>query len=170
MPAARALRILVAEDNSVNQAVIRGMLEYAGHQVETVLNGKVAIEELENSCFDFVIMDCLMPVMDGFEATRRIRGASGEDFDPNIPVLAITALSSPEDRLKCADAGMSGFISKPVIAKDLFAWLEMHFDTAPSTDRQANRRQTAAEASLQRRGFAQEIVPGTGARCRTVAV
>ena len=119
----KSLRILVADDNEVNQIVIRGMLEYAGHQVDTVLNGKDAISALHKHPYDLVIMDCLMPVMDGFETTRRIRAAASSGFDTSIPILAITALASAEDQQRCQDAGMSGYISKPVKAKDLFAWI-----------------------------------------------
>jgi len=118
-----SLRILVADDNEINQTVIRGMLEYAGHQVDTVLNGKNAISALQKHPYDLVIMDCLMPVMDGFETTRRIRAATSSGFDTSIPILAITALASAEDQRRCQDAGMSGYISKPVKAKDLFAWI-----------------------------------------------
>lgn len=123
MSGKKSLRILVADDNEINQTVIRGMLEYAGHQVDTVVNGKNAISALQKHPYDLVIMDCLMPVMDGFETTRRIRAAAASGFDASIPILAITALASAEDRRRCQDAGMSGYISKPVKAKDLFAWI-----------------------------------------------
>lgn len=123
MSGKRSLRILVADDNEVNQTVIRGMLEYAGHQVDTVLNGKNAISALQKHPYDLVIMDCLMPVMDGFETTRSIRATASSGFDTSIPILAITALASAEDQWRCQDAGMSGYISKPVKARDLFAWI-----------------------------------------------
>src|SRR3990172_10119304 len=86
----KSLRILVADDNEVNQIVIRGMLEYAGHQVDTVLNGKDAISALHKHPYDLVIMDCLMPVMDGFETTRRIRAAASSGLVPTFPFLELT--------------------------------------------------------------------------------
>jgi len=122
------LRILVAEDNEVNQAVIRGMLEFAGHDVDTADNGKNAIAALEATHYDLLIMDCMMPVMDGFAATRCIRAAGSPIIDPEIPILAITALATAEDRKQCLEAGMTGYISKPVMAKDLFAWIDRYFN------------------------------------------
>lgn len=145
MSGKKSLRILVADDNEVNQTVIRGMLEYAGHQVDTVLNGKNAISALQKHPYDLVIMDCLMPVMDGFETTRRIRAAASSGFDKSIPILAITALASAEDQRRCLDAGMSGYISKPVKAKDLFAWISRQMG-APVPSRAARQRSDPTSA------------------------
>ena len=114
-------RILVADDNTTNQAVIRGMLEHAGFEVDSVKNGEEAIHALESQNYDLVIMDCLMPVLDGFAATRRIRGSVSAQFDPQIPILATTALTSERDRQKCLDSGMTAFITKPIDAGSLFA-------------------------------------------------
>jgi CheY-like chemotaxis protein len=148
----KSLRILVAEDNEVNQTVIRDMLEYAGHQVDTVLNGKSAIDALKKQTYDLLILDCLMPVMDGFAATRCIRTANSPGFDVNIPILAITALGSAENQQKCLNAGMSGFISKPIIAKDLFAWIsgQLGAPIQSCTDRQ-HSGQTPDNAACDRR-------------------
>lgn len=131
MSGEKTLRILVAEDNEINQTVIKGMLEHAGYQVDTVPNGDQAVKALEHVPYDLVIMDCRMPVMDGFTATRNIRAASPSRLDPNVLILAITALATPEDRRRCLDAGMSGYISKPVVAKDLFDWVAEHVYTSP---------------------------------------
>lgn len=125
----KVLRVLVADDNEVNQAVVRGMLEYAGHQVDTVLDGQAAIKALKKASYDLVIMDCLMPVMDGFAATCSIRAATLAAFDSNIPILAMTALVTPEDKRRCFEAGMSGYIGKPVMARNLFAWIGEHLGT-----------------------------------------
>jgi hypothetical protein len=117
----RPARILLAEDNEINQRVVCGMLEQRGYDVRTVYNGKQALDALESGHYDLVIMDCLMPVMDGFASTRAIRASTSKAFDPQIPVLAITALAAPGDQEKCLAAGMNAYISKPVIATALFA-------------------------------------------------
>lgn len=154
MSAKKSLRILVADDNEINQTVIRGMVEYAGHQVDTVLNGENVIAALQKNPYDLVIMDCLMPVMDGFETTRRIRAAASPGFDPGIPILAITALTSAEDQRKCLDAGMSGYISKPVKAKDLFAWIsrQMGVPVPSCTARQRSEATSDSRAGAHKSG------------------
>lgn len=121
----RSVRILLAEDNEINQRVVMGMLERQGYEVHAVYNGLQALEALESGDYDLVIMDCLMPVMDGCTATREIRASRSGRFDPQIPVLAITALAAPGDREKCFASGMSGYISKPVMAKALFDGVQL---------------------------------------------
>lgn len=116
----RSARILLAEDNEINQRVVCGMLEHQGYEVRAVYNGRQALEALESGHYDLVIMDCLMPVMDGFASTRAIRASTSKAFDPQIPVLAITALAAPGDQEKCLAAGMSAYIKKPVMANVLF--------------------------------------------------
>ena len=138
MSIAKYLHILVAEDNEVNQLVLRRMLELAGHKVDTVLNGLNAVEALAKQQYDLVIMDCLMPLMDGFEATRTIRASTDPAVNCATPILAITALASPQDRWRCLAAGMTGYISKPVVANELYAWMSEHLGTAP---RSVERRQ-----------------------------
>jgi two-component system sensor histidine kinase/response regulator len=113
--------ILLADDNVVNQTVARGMLEHVGYQVDTVRDGTEVIQALEKNHYDLVVMDCLMPGMDGFTATRIIRGSSPARFDVQIPIIATTALTSERDRDKCFDAGMTDHISKPIIAKTFLA-------------------------------------------------
>lgn len=120
MSGQKTVRILVADDNEINQRVIRGMLEHAGYDVSAVQNGGEVLEALEADGYGLVIMDCMMPVMDGYEATRAIRASKSTSFDPQIPVLAITALAAPGDREKCLAAGMDDYISKPVVAGPLF--------------------------------------------------
>jgi CheY-like chemotaxis protein len=140
----RSARILLAEDNEINQRVVSGMLELQGYKVHCVYNGREALDALASGRYDLVIMDCLMPVMDGYAATRVIRASTPDAFDPQIPVLAITALAAPGDREKCLAAGMSAYISKPVIARDLYAKVQRLLNR--STDQTAVTTQDSQAA------------------------
>ena len=116
-----SLKALLAEDNPVNQLVAQKLLGKLGMQVEIVVNGEDAIEALRNSHFDVVFMDCQMPVMDGFEATRRIRDRASGVLNPLIPIIAMTANAMRGDRERCIEAGMTDYVSKPVNPPDLAA-------------------------------------------------
>ena len=107
----RGLRVLVAEDNLVNQKVAINQLENLGFDAVAVENGREALEKLRNDVFDIVLMDIHMPVMDGFEATRQIRQESSLK---DIRVVAMTANALHGDREKCLNAGMDGYVSKPI--------------------------------------------------------
>lgn len=113
-------RILVADDNQTNRSVIRELLELKGYAVEEAASGKEAISALERKAFDLLILDCVMPDLDGFETAKLIRQSEAELVDPGIPILAITALAAPEDRERCLTSGMNNYISKPVMADTLF--------------------------------------------------
>ena len=120
----RPLKLLLVEDNKVNQLVATRMLKAWGHQVEVADNGQLALNALEAASFDAVFMDVAMPVMDGLEATRWLRDreqASGAD---PIPVIAMTANAMKGDRQRCLDAGMDDYITKPIEAGLLFATVE----------------------------------------------
>lgn len=107
------LRVLVAEDNKVNQLVVRRMLENLGHSVMVADNGVLALKALEESSYDVVLMDCQMPDMDGFEATRQYRrSAMGQRA--HLPIIALTAHALKGDRERCLEAGMDDYISKPI--------------------------------------------------------
>ncbi len=112
---AQGMRVLVAEDNMINQMVIRSLLERRGASVVVVEDGLQAIEQLKTSAFDLVFMDCQMPVMDGFEATRQIRAweATQRGRLP-IPIIALTANAMASDREECFAAGMTDFATKPI--------------------------------------------------------
>lgn len=114
------LKILLAEDNPTNRAVISAQLKKLGYTAQAVNNGAEALEALKSAEYDLVLMDCEMPTMDGYEATRRIR----ESGKKSLPVLAITANAMSGDREKCIKAGMDDFLSKPVELKQLAALLE----------------------------------------------
>lgn len=107
------LRVLVAEDNYVNQKVIRRQLERWGVQVEIAENGNEVLEWLSRAPFDLVLMDCQMPEMDGYEATRRIR-AYEAPRGLHIPIIALTANALEGDREKCLECGMDDYLSKPI--------------------------------------------------------
>ena len=115
----RKIRILLAEDNPVNQKVVLKLMEKLGYRTDVVTNGAEAIRAIESTPYDLVLMDCQMPVVDGLDATRRIRG--GETNAPNnaIPIIALTAAALDRDRALCFEAGMDDFLSKPVKPKEL---------------------------------------------------
>ena len=109
------LKILLAEDNLVNQLAAKLLLERMGHRVETAENGHRALEMLASNTFDLVLMDIQMPVMNGIEATKAIRDADGSDgIDPDIPIIAMTAHAMKGDRENFLSQGMNDYIPKPV--------------------------------------------------------
>ncbi len=116
--AARPLRVLLAEDNPVNQRVTKTVLEQAGHQVTVVESGDAAVEQVSKVTFDVVLMDVQMPGMDGLEATWVIRSREN-DGARRTPIIALTAYALPEDRKRCLDVGMDGYLSKPLDAFEL---------------------------------------------------
>jgi len=123
------LDVLVVEDNEINLQVITGMLRHMGHRVHIVRNGLEAVELTAGLHPDLVLMDMQMPVMDGLEATRRIRTVL-----PALPIIGVTANAFDEDRRACMAAGMTGFLPKPVTIATLSATIARHAsgaDTAP---------------------------------------
>lgn len=114
-------RVLLVEDNPVNQLVARGLLQKLGCQVGIAINGEEALKQLDVAEFDLVLMDCNMPVMDGYQATRAIR-ESGRW--PELPVVALTANALPEERERCRAAGMDDYLAKPFHRDELAAILE----------------------------------------------
>jgi len=127
LPAERG-RVLLVEDNFVNQRVAVYMLSKLGAQVDVAKHGREAIEILKNACYDLVLMDCQMPEMDGFEATRMIRDPSSAVLDHDVPVVAMTANAFAEDRARALAAGMNDFLAKPVdrsvLASTLARWMK----------------------------------------------
>ncbi len=112
--ATRALRVLVAEDNVVNQLVVRRMLERAGHVVTTVEDGVAAVAAVAAGDYDVVLMDVDMPMLDGIEATRAIRDRERADAARRLPIIALTAHALPESVERCSAAGMDAHLVKPV--------------------------------------------------------
>lgn len=113
------VKILIAEDNLVNQVFIKEVLEEMKVQYTVVSDGKEAVESVQEQDFDLIIMDCLMPVMDGFEATRHIRALQQSGKVKSTPICALTANAMKGDREKCLAAGMDDYLSKPVRKKEL---------------------------------------------------
>jgi CheY-like chemotaxis protein len=120
---ARSLRILLAEDNLVNQKLAMRLLEKRGHSVLLAGNGQEALTLLETNAVDLILMDLQMPEMNGIEATRAIRGG-GRYGSRRTPIVAMTACAMASDRQRCLEAGMDGYLSKPVRAADLYEMIE----------------------------------------------
>jgi len=112
-----SLRILLAEDNPVNQRVAQLMLEKLGQKADTVANGREALQAVQERPYDVALMDVLMPDMDGLEATRCIRERAPDDQQPRIIAMTVNALTG--DRERCLQAGMNDYISKPVELEEL---------------------------------------------------
>jgi two-component system sensor histidine kinase/response regulator len=117
------LRILLAEDNPVNQVLARRLLEKKGHTVVTANNGLEALAFLETESFDVALMDLQMPEMDGFEATHAVRERE-RTTKKHLPIIALTAHAMKGDEERCLAAGMNGYISKPIRSTELFALLD----------------------------------------------
>jgi CheY-like chemotaxis protein len=122
-------KVLVVEDNPVNQAVVKKMLEKSGLTPVTAADGIEALACLQREDFDMVLMDCQMPQMDGYEATRTLRQRETEKGLIRTPVIAMTANAMPGDRESCLDAGMDDYLAKPikpsVLDSKLRQWLPM---------------------------------------------
>jgi CheY-like chemotaxis protein len=113
-------RILVAEDNSINIQVARYILSPLASELDFVLNGEEALEHYLKNKYDLILMDVVMPVMDGYEATQKIRKIESlRDDGKRIPIIAMTANSMYEEIQNCIKVGMDGFLSKPFNANDV---------------------------------------------------
>ncbi len=153
----RKMRILVAEDNIVNQKLVLRLLEKSGYRADAVANGKEAIEALEKAPYDILLMDVQMPEMDGLEATKAIRnreaqlkaqgsklkgkdGASSDELSAlsfqhsarseRVPIIALTAHALEEDRDKCLEAGMDDYVPKPIKPKELLETIKQHISAS----------------------------------------
>ena len=118
------LRILLAEDNQVNQMLVTAILARAGARADVAGNGLEALEAMRSRAYDVILMDMRMPELDGLAATRRIRELGGAAAQ--IPIIALTANASQEDRRRCLEAGMNDFMAKPIDANDLIQKISLH--------------------------------------------
>jgi CheY-like chemotaxis protein len=116
-------RVLLAEDNLVNQMVAKAMLARLGVMVDTAVNGFQVLEALAQSSYDVVLMDVQMPELDGLETTARIRQSAPTAAVRDIPVIAMTANAMPGDREQCLEAGMNDYLSKPIVVHELASTL-----------------------------------------------
>jgi signal transduction histidine kinase/CheY-like chemotaxis protein/HPt (histidine-containing phosphotransfer) domain-containing protein len=141
--------VLLVEDNVINQRVATTMMNRFGLSVSLAADGAEAVEMVRDQSFDLVLMDCQMPVMDGLEAARRIRGweASRTPPGPALPIVALTANAIAEDREACAQAGMTGYLSKPITGASLFEALAVYLQ---------------APGSVTATGLAQSTTPAPG--------
>ncbi|MFL6247686.1 MAG: response regulator [Vicinamibacterales bacterium] len=130
-PRAARARVLLVEDNNVNQLVALGQLQRLGHECIIAAGGGAALELVRSEPFDLVLMDCQMPDMDGYEATRRIRSMDGAVA--RVPIIAITAHALPGEREKCLAAGMNDYLAKPVSLEQLGAVIRLWASKASET-------------------------------------
>ncbi len=127
-------RILLVEDNAVNQKVARAMVKKFGAHVDTVANGREAVKVLEEIDYDLVFMDCQMPEMDGFEATELIRSPESAVRNHDIPIVAMTANAMQGDRERCLEAGMNDYIPKPIHQGAVAAALKRYLGNEDTED------------------------------------
>jgi len=175
-PDRRNVRILLAEDNPTNQKVARVVLEKFGFRVDVASNGQEAVEALILIPYDLVLMDCQMPEMDGFEATRLIRGG-GRCLNPRVPIVAMTANAMRGDRERCIEAGMDDYIAKPVQPRELAELIDRLLSRVPKdegvrdrssgesppvipADGEVFRERDLLERLMDDRDLAREIVAG----------
>jgi CheY-like chemotaxis protein len=138
-------RILLADDNAVNLQVAAAMLESLGYRMTPVTDGLQAVEAVKNQTFDIVLMDCRMPEMDGYDATRAIRQWEEQQGCARIPIIALTANALQGDEKACLDAGMDGYLSKPFKKEQLQSAIEVVTETEPQDE-------SGAGASSRRKG------------------
>ncbi len=173
-------RVLVVEDNTTNQAVACGMLRKYGLDIDLAGNGKEAIDALAQHPYDLVFMDCQMPVMDGYEATRQIRDPNSAVKNHTIPVIAMTANAMRDDRDRCLQAGMDDYLAKPIVPaaldRALLQWLpdSCHLNAAEETirttavDTAADPTETATDQVFDHAAMRRRLM-GDDELIRTVA-
>lgn len=143
-------KVLLMEDNPMNQMVTSMMLQNIGHDVTTALNGRVGIDLLKEHTFDLVLLDLNMPEMDGYETARAIRSGDGGDVNKDIPILALTATTLKENLERCISVGINGYVIKPFHMEDLKKSIQIHvaspvkLEVKPSTTRSKVYDRTAA--------------------------
>lgn len=161
--------LLVAEDNDVNQQLVTRVLSRDGYRVTIAKDGAEAVRILGSERFDAVLMDCQMPKMDGYEATRNIRQAGRTSrAGHRLPIIALTANAMAGDRDKCLAAGMDDFVTKPLSFKDLYETLSRHLQLPPITAAAEVVVTGAKPAELQSENFAAVCTAATDVFCPTL--
>ena len=154
--------VLLVEDNELNCEVARGMLEGLGLRVSIAANGMEAIHAVAKSRFDLVLMDCQMPELDGFEATRRMRACAAANT-PRLPIVALTANAVRGDRERCLAAGMDGYLAKPFRTEDLHAairpWLASQDESPVEYTEHESVRSADGAADTHGSEFAPDVDP-----------
>jgi CheY-like chemotaxis protein len=154
---ARPLRVLLAEDNAVNQRLAVRLLEKWGHSATVAVNGRQAVEAWEQTRFDLILMDVQMPELSGFEAVAEIRRLEAAlTPSPRIPIIAMTAHAMEGDREKCLEAGMDHYVTKPIDQRRLFEAIEGFFVRTPpleTTEMNANSRPLQLDPDVVLRRF-----------------
>ncbi len=115
----KSYRILLAEDNDINRALATDILEFLGFTVHAVMDGKAALHAAHQHSFDLILMDCQMPLLDGYEATRQIRTGESESGQAKTPIVALSGHAVAEGREKCLAAGMDDYLEKPFTIYEL---------------------------------------------------
>jgi signal transduction histidine kinase/DNA-binding response OmpR family regulator/HPt (histidine-containing phosphotransfer) domain-containing protein len=141
-------RVLLVEDNPINQKVAQSLIKILGLECETVENGALGIERMAVGDFDLVLMDCQMPVKDGYTATREWRQYESEHGLTPLPIIAMTANAMAGDRLKCLDAGMDDYLSKPVDRRLLEGCLALWLQRSPRREGGGRRHAPGAAAAV----------------------
>jgi two-component system sensor histidine kinase/response regulator len=172
-PTFRGSRVLLVEDNPVNQRVAQRLLQKLSAQVTVANNGEEALVRLSEGKFDLVLMDCQMPVMDGFTATRRIRELEQRSGSPKrLPIIALTANVMSEDRGKCVAAGMDAHLGKPIEPTQMIDTLSRFLkETAvpPAIDLEALRQITGGDAEFERELAETFVASGDAALAEIIA-
>lgn len=137
----------VAEDNPLNQRVISRLRSLLGHHGEVVENGSLALKRLREDVFDLVLMDCQMPVMDGYEAARAIRALEGQGAQ--VPIVALTASAIAQDRTECLAAGMTDYLTKPISLEALRSALARNLPPIPSAEERLPEAALTSVTSVQ---------------------
>jgi two-component system sensor histidine kinase/response regulator len=173
MPTYRGRRILLVEDNPVNQRVAQRALQKLAADVTLANNGAEALERIAETAFDAVLMDCQMPVMDGFTATRSIRAAEAlKDDGSHLPIIALTANVMSEDRERCLAAGMDAYLGKPLEPSQLGDCLQRYLTgdgPVAEVDLEALRELTGGDAEFERELVATFVASGDQCLAEIVA-
>ncbi|MBW1979919.1 MAG: response regulator [Deltaproteobacteria bacterium] len=156
----RGAQVLLVDDNAINQQIAQEILEGAGLKVTVADNGQEAVNAVQEKEYDVILMDLQMPVMDGFEATRKIRSSRAEIRD--IPIIAMTAHAMKGDREKCLEAGMNDHVTKPIDPEQLFAalvrWIKRQEIAAPVED--ADQLKSVSDSAPHEAGAAEPAADG----------